>query len=150
MIKTVILSMCLATSLLSLDARAQGQRGYTDGPVTEVDYIQVWYGHFEEYVDWLNSKWKPTMEAAKKAGLIIDYKVCRSSPKSPDQPNMFLMITFKDMAAYAGDIGDKAVEMDAVAEKVIGSTEVQNKARVARNEYRTVLGTEVMREIILK
>jgi hypothetical protein len=126
------------------------ERAYTEGPVTEVAYIRIAYGHFEEYVDWLNSTWKPTMEAAKQAGLIIDYKVCRANPKSPDQPNMFLMITFKDMAAYAGDIGDKALELDAVAKKVIGSIEVQNKARVSRNEYRTILGTELIREIILK
>ena len=124
--------------------------GYTDGPVTEVAYVRVAYGHFEDYLGWLNSTWKPVMEGAKKAGLIIDYKVCRASPKSPDQPNIFLMITFKNMAAYAGDIGDKAAELDAVAEKVIGSIDVQNKARVGRNEYRTVLGTELIRELILK
>src|SRR5690348_4757108 len=126
------------------------KRGYTDGPVTEVAYVRIAYGHFEEYVGWLNSTWKPTMEAAKKAGLIIDYKVLRASPKSPDQPHIFLMITYKDIAAYAGDIGDKAAELDAVAEKVIGSIEVQNKARVGRNEYRTVLGTELIRELVLK
>jgi hypothetical protein len=126
------------------------ERAYAEGPVTEVAYVRVAYGHFEEYVDWLTSTWKPTMEAAKRAGLISDYKVCRASPKLPDQPNIFLMITFKNMAAYAGDIGDKAVDLDAVAEKVIGSTEVQNKARVVRNEYRTVLGTELIRELIFK
>jgi len=126
------------------------KRGYTDGPVTEVAYVRIEYGHFEEYVAWLNAKWKPTMEAGKEAGLIMDYKVCRASPKSPDQPNVFLMITYKDMAAFAGDIGDKAMDLDAVAEKVIGSTEVQNQARVGRNEYRTVLGTELIRELILK
>ena len=125
-------------------------RAYTEGPVTEVAYIRVGYGHFEEYVAWLNSTWKPTMEAAKQAGLIIDYKVCRASPKSPDQPNIFLMITFRNMAAYAGDIGDKAADLDAVAEKVIGSIEVQNQARVGRNDYRTVLGTELIRELVLK
>jgi len=130
--------------------KSSGKRGYADGPVTEVAYIRVAYGHFEEYVDWLNSTWKPTMEAAKKANLIIDYKVCRASPKSADQPNVFLMITFENMAAYAGDIGDNADAFEAVAEKVIGSAEVQNKARVVRNEYRTVLGTELIREIILK
>lgn len=150
MIKTLFLSMFLAASTLSLDARAQDERGYTDGPVTEVAYIRVEYGHFEEYVAWLNSTWKPTMEAAKKAGLITDYKVCRTSPKSPDEANIFLMITFKDMASYAGDIGDKAADLDAVAEKVIGTTDVQNKARVARNDYRKVLGTELIRELILK
>src|SRR5438445_6402982 len=140
MTKTIILSMCLAASSLSLDARAQDARAqdaraqdaraqdaraqdaraqdtraqdtltrdaraqndrqYTDGPVTEVDYIQVEYGHFAEYIDWLNSTWKPTMEAMKKAGLIIDYKVFQASPKSPDQPNIFLYLTFKNMAAY--------------------------------------------------
>src|SRR5438477_6708391 len=115
MTKTIILSMCLAASSLSLDARAQDARApdtltrdalaqndrqYTDGPVTKVGYIQVEYGYFEEYIEWLNSTWKPTMEAMKKAGLIIDYKVFQASPKSPDQPNIFLYLTFKNMAAY--------------------------------------------------
>lgn len=62
-------------------------------------YIQVEYGHFEEYIDWLNSTWKPTMEATKKAGLIIDYKVFSATPKSPDLPDIILWITFKKAAA---------------------------------------------------
>jgi hypothetical protein len=145
MIRTIILSTCLAASFLSLSARAQDERQYADGPVTEVAYIQVEYGHFEEYIAWLNSTWKPTMEATKKAGLIIDYKVFKATPKSPDQPNIYLWITYKNMAAL-----DKGVEEEAVAKKVIGSTELQNKARVARTEYRKVLGTEYIRELILK
>src|SRR6202043_2845822 len=99
MVKTIISSMCLAASSLSLNARAQDERQYTDGPVTEVDYVQVEYGHFEESIYWLNSTWKPTMEATKKAGLIIDYKVFRATPKSPDQPNIYLWITYENMAA---------------------------------------------------
>jgi hypothetical protein len=155
MIKTLILSVCLAASPLTLDARAQDapaqdERQYALGPVTEVDYIQVEYGHFAEYLDWLNSTWKPTMEALKKAGTIVDYKVFQASPKSPDQPNIFLMLTFKNMAAYAGDIGDKGAELEAVAKKVICSTECQNKLRVHRNEYRKVLGSELIRELVLK
>ncbi len=146
MIKTIILSMGLAASSLSLNARAQDERQYSDGPVTQVDYIYVEYGHFEEYIDWLNSTWKPTMEATKKAGLIIDYKVFSATPKSPDQPNIFLMITYKNAAAAL----DKGVELEAVAKKVICSTECQNKARVGRNEYRKVLGSEYIRELILK
>src|SRR3979409_920796 len=160
MTTTSILSMCLAASALSLDARAQdaltrdalaqNDRQYNDGPVTEVNYIQVEYGHFAEYIDWLNSTWKPTMEAMKKAGLLIDYKVFQASPKSPDQPNGFLYLTFKNMAAYSGDIGDKVIEADYVARTVIGSTEFQNKKRVERTGYRKVLGTELIREIFLK
>ena len=146
MIKTIVLSMYLAASLLSLDAHGQDLPAYREGPVTSVTYLQVEYGHFEEYVDWLNSTWKPTMEATKKAGLIIDYKVFRLTPKSPDQPNIILWITFKNAAAAL----DKGVELEAVAKKVICSTECQNKARVGRNEYRKVLGTEYIRELILK
>ena len=137
--------MCLAASSFSLDAHAQDERQYTDGPVTEVDYIHVEYGHFEEYIDWLNSTWKPTMEATKKAGIIIDYKVFSSTPRSPDHPDVTLWITYKNMAAL-----DRGVEEEVVAKKVICSTECQNKARVARSEYRKVLGNEYIRELILR
>jgi hypothetical protein len=157
MIKTIVLSVCLAISALSLNARAQDvnaggkvERGFTYGPVTEVDYVHVNYGHFDEYMAWVTSTWLPTMEAAKKEGLIIGYKVFQSSPKSPDDPNLYLEITFKDMAAYAGDIGDKTDEFEAVTEKVICSSACQNQARVHRNEIRKVLGIELTREIIFK
>ena len=178
MIKTIMLSICLA-ALLSLDARAQDarakdsraqdardaraqeraqdaraqdvnagakdERQYTEGPVTLVQEIAVEYGHFEDYIDWLNSTWKPTMEATKKAGIIIDYKVFSSTPPSPDHPDIILWITYKNMAAL-----DKGIEEEAVAKKVIGSTEFQNKARVGRNEYRKVLRREYIRQLILK
>src|SRR5207244_9051597 len=151
MIKTIMLSMCLASSL-SLNARAQDvnagakdERQYTEGPVTFVQEIAVEYGHCDEYIDWLNSTWKPTMEATKKAGIIIDYKVFSSTPPSPDHPDIILWITYKNMAAL-----DRGVEEEDVAKKVIGSTEFQNKARVGRNEYRKILRREYIRELILK
>ena len=145
MTKTMILSMYLAVSTLSLNARAQDARQYREGPVTLVQEIAVEYGHFEEYIDWLNSTWKPTMEATKKAGVIIDYKVFSATPQSPDHPSIILWITYQNMAAL-----DRSVEEEEVAKKVICSTECQNKARVGRNEYRKVLRREYIRELILK
>jgi L-rhamnose mutarotase len=143
--------MCLAACTISLntraqDALAQDVRQYSEGPVVEEDLIEVEYGHFEEYVDWLNSVWKPTLEAMKQAGIVIDYKVYRATPNSPGQPNVILWIVFKNGAAAL----DSGVEQENVAKKVIGSTEFQNKARVFRNQYRKVLGIEYIREIILK
>jgi len=92
MIKALTLSMCLAASSLSLNAGAQDVRRYSDGPVTNVTYIHVDYGNLEKYIDWLNSTWKPTMEATKKAGLIIDYKVFSFTPigYTSNQPNVIL------------------------------------------------------------
>ena len=128
-------------------ARSRDERQYTDGPVADATYIHVDYGSFERYIDWLNSTWKPTMEAMKKAGLIIDYKVFSFTPigYTPNQPNMIVWITFKNLAAL-----DKGAEQEDVAKKVIGSTEFQNKARIGRNDYREVLGSELIRELILK
>ena len=151
MIKAIIASILLATCSLAFIARAQSAppqdvRQFTDGPVIEEDFIEVEYGHFEEYFDWLNSTWKPTMEAMKKAGLITDYKVFRATPNSPNQPNIILWIAFKNGAAAL----DKGPELEDVAKKVIGSTEFQNKARVFRNQYRKVLGIQLIRELILK
>jgi hypothetical protein len=145
MTKVIALSMCLAACLFSPESRAEDVRQYTEGPVTLVQEIAVEYGHFEEYVDWLNSTWKPTMEATKKAGIIIDYKVFSSTPPSPDHPDIILWITYKNMAAL-----DRGVEEEEVAKKVICSTDCQNKARVGRNEYRKVLRREYIRELILK
>ena len=147
---SIVLSMCLAISALSLNARAQDVRGYSYGAVTQVLYIHVEYGHFNDYMAWVTSTWVPTMEAEKKAGLIIGYKVVQSEPKSPDEPNVHLEITFKNMAAYAGDIGDQAAAFDAVTDKVICDTACQNQARVHRNEIRKVVGVEVFREIVFK
>ena len=150
MIKTTILSICLAVSSLSLNAHAQDQRGYSYGPVTQVNSIHVYYGHFDEYMAWVTSTWVPTMEAEKKAGLIVGYKVVQAESQSPDQPNVYLEISFKNMAGYAGDIGDQAAAFDAVTDKVICNSACQNQARVHRNEIRKVLGTEVTREIVFK
>jgi hypothetical protein len=146
----VALSAVVAASLLPLSAMAQDAHSYSYGPVTEVAYIHVEYGHFDEYMKWVTSTWAPTMEAAKKAGLIIDYKVLRASPKLADDPNVYLEITFKNMAAYAGDIGDQADAFEAVTERVICSSACQDQARVHRNEIRKVLGTELTREVVLK
>ena len=64
--------LLLSVFVLSLPANAQLGTTYNEGPVTQVTYLKIEYGHFDEYVDWLNSTWKPLNEAKKKAGVIID------------------------------------------------------------------------------
>ena len=135
----------LTAFLLSLPANAQLGTTYSEGPVTEVTYLHIEYGHFDEYVDWLNSTWKPLNEAKMKAGLITDYKVFTARPKKPEEPNVIFMITYPNMAAF-----DRRVDENAVAVEMIGSAKEQDAARIARSAYRKRLGTELIREIILK
>ena len=137
--------LLLSAFALSLPANAQVGITYNEGPVTAVTYLKIEYGHFDEYVDWLNSTWKPLNEAKKKAGFIIDYKVFAARPKTPDEPNVIFMITYPNMASF-----DRKVEEDVFGVKIIGSAKDQNKARVDRSAYRKNLGSELIREIILK
>src|SRR5688500_12596092 len=117
--KTLLFLLCLAASARSSYAAAQVGRTYTDGPVTAVLYLKIEYGRLDEYIEWLNATWKPTMEAEKKAGLIVDYKVFSARPKLPDEPNVLLMITYANMAGL-----DRGAEEEAIAEKIIGSADV--------------------------
>ena len=135
----------LTAFVLSLPANAQLGTTYNEGPVTEMTYLHIEYGHFDEYVDWLNSTWKPLNEAKKKKGMIIEYKVFTARPKKPEEPNVIFMITYSNMAAL-----DRRAEEDAIAVEKIGSTTDQNKARVDRSAYRKNLGSELIREVILK
>jgi hypothetical protein len=137
--------LLLSVFVLSLPANAQLGTTYNEGPVTEVTYLKIEYGHFDEYVDWLNSTWKPLNEAKKKAGVIIDYRVYTASPRKPEEPNVIFMITYPNMAAF-----DQRVEEDAFAVNMIGSAKEQDAARIARSSYRKRLGTELIREVVLK
>ena len=135
----------LSALALSIPANAQLGTTYDEGPVTEVTYLNIEYGHFDDYVDWLNATWKPLNEAKKKAGLIVGYKVFTARPKKPDEPNVIFMITYPDMAAF-----DRRVEENALALDMIGTAKEQDAARIARSAYRKRLGTELIREVILK
>lgn len=77
--------------------------------------------------------------------MIIDYKVFTARPKNPEEPNVIFMITYANMAAL-----DRRAEEDAFAVKIVGSPKDQNKARVDRSAYRKNLGSELIREVILK
>lgn len=137
--------LLLGAFLLSVPASAQLGTTYDQGPVTQVTYLNIEYGHFDEYVVWLNSTWKPLNEAKKKAGLIVDFRVYTASPRKPDEPNVIFMITYPNMAAL-----DRRAEEDALAEEMIGTAKEQDAARIARSAYRKRLGTELIREVILK
>ena len=134
--RTVLLVLLFIATSVSFPAAAQVGVTYNEGPVTAVTYLKIEYGHFDEYVEWLNSTWKPLNEAKKKAGLIVDSKVFTARSKTPDEPNVIFMITYPNM--------------DALAIEMIGSTKDQNKARVERSAYRKNLGSELIREVILK
>lgn len=126
-------------------ASAQDSKPYKEGQVTEVSYIKVKPGKFNDYMKWLATSYKALMEANKKAGLIVSYAVYSAQPRSPHDPDLILTVTYANMAAL-----DRIEEGEAVAAKLLGSMDAQDKAFADRGVMREVLGSELVRELVLK
>lgn len=121
-------------------------RPYTDGTVTIVSSIRTMPGMFDDYMAWLAGPYKQAMEAQKAAGIILSYSVYFTTPRSPDDPDLYLTTTYKNMAA----LDDMNAKLDPIYEKLQGSMAEQNKAYAERGKMRTVLGDEMIRELKLK
>ena len=140
-----ILLIGLAFSGLSATAYADEGRVYKDGSVIDVSYIRTKPGRFDDYMKFLSTPYRPLMEANKKAGLILDYAIYSATPRSPQDPDLLLTITYANMAAL-----DRTEEFEALSVKTVGSMPAQNQAAMDRESMREVLGSEVVRELILK
>jgi hypothetical protein len=138
-------AVVLAALLVGGAARA-ADRPYTEGPVSVVTSVRTESGMFDDYMAWLAGPWKQEMEAQKKAGLIVEYKIFATSPRNPNEPDLYLMITYKNWASFDG----LTAKLDAITEKMSGSIQKANAEAVARGKMRKILGDEIMQELNLK
>ena len=119
---------------------------YTEGTVSVVNSFRTEPGMFNAYMAYLKNTYKPMMEEAKKAGHILDYSVYSASPRSPEDPNVYIVVTYKNMAALDG-LTDR---MDAIQAKYVGDQAKRDAAMADREKMRTMIGTEMLRELVLK
>jgi len=139
------LLLAALVSALSFSVSAQ-ELDYTEGTVSQVTAIQITQGHQDEYLAYLRKEWKPSQEALKKAGIIADYSVYSTTPRTPNDPDLYLMVTYANMAAL-----DKLDECaDPVTAKFTGGRTKESKGVSDRNAYRKILGTETVRELKVK
>jgi hypothetical protein len=133
--------------LAFLPFSAIAQSSHTEGPVSQVVSIRVTAGHMDQYMAYLADTWKKDQEALKAAGVILGYAVYSTTPRSPDDPNLYLVTQLANMAALDG----LDARSDAVRAKATGvTTEAAEKAMAERNAIRTLVGQEVIRELQLK
>lgn len=139
-------TLLIAFALLATtEALAQGSRPYKDGPVTQVSFIRVKPGQFDTYMKYLGGPYRTQMEASQKAGLVIAWKVFSVDPRTAQDPNVILTVTYPNMATL-----DKTDEFDAVLANVGTTIEAANKGFADRSTMREAIGTQLMREVILK
>jgi hypothetical protein len=119
---------------------------YSEGPVVNVAAVRTADGHFEDYMKFLSTTWKAEQEAGKKMGDVINYQVLTVEPRTPEDPDIYLVVTYKNWATLDGSIA----KSDAVAKAVEGSVNAANKGQADRASIRKVLGSSTMQVLTLK
>lgn len=125
-------------------AIAQDSLPYKDGVVVVVTSVRTQPGKFNDYVRYLTGPYSRMMEQAKKEGILSDYGFYGAQPKSPGEPDLYIVETYPNMAVF-DTITDK---MTAISNKVFGSLKQADEADANREEIRKILGTEMIRELV--
>jgi hypothetical protein len=133
-----------ATMLMAGAAQAQtAERTYDNGPVWTVGYIETKAGMFDEYMAYLSGPWKALQEAAKKRGDILEYHVLAVDSPRDHEPDVILLVEFKNMGVFDRSLAD--LDKDTAA--VFGSGPKSNQAAVKREEIRVLHGGVTAREL---
>jgi hypothetical protein len=119
---------------------------YTEGHVLDVAAIRTKEGKFDEYWAFLSNQYRQIMDEAKKEGLIVSYSFYAATPRTPHDPDLYLVTEYANMAAFDG-LNDKMAALDA---KVFGGMKQGAQADSDRDAIRTVLGDEIIRELKYK
>ena len=119
---------------------------YQDGPVTMVSSIRTLPGMHETYLRYLATTYRTNMEAAKKEGIVLDYRVYETTPRSPDEPNVYLTVTYKNMAALDG-LDER---MEPIMQSSFGDEAARSAAAIDREKMRRQVGQEMIREVVFK
>ena len=139
------LTAFVAFSIMNVAALAD-DHPFTEGQIVNVAAIRTEYGKFDEYMKYLSTTWKADQEAAKKAGYVTGYKVINVEPRGENDPDIYLVVYYKNWAALDG----ATAKGDAIANQVEGSLAAANKGAVDRGKIRRTLGSWTGQELTLK
>jgi len=145
MLKRAALAAAMAAACVAGQANAQSaERTYDNGPVWTVGYIETKPGMFDEYMAYINGPYKALQEAAKKRGDILSYHVLAVDSPREHEPDVILMIEFKNMAVFDRSLA----ELDKDTAGVFGSLPKSNQAAIKREDIRTLRGGVTARELV--
>jgi len=139
------LAAFIGVALTSFAAIAE-DHPFTEGQVVQVSAIRTEYGKFDDYMKFLDTTWKATQEASKKAGYSTGYKVITVEARGENDPDIYLVVYFKNWAALDG----ATAKGDAIAKEVEGSVAAANQGAVDRGKIRRILGSWTGQQLDLK
>ncbi len=138
---------CAVLLMLLSSVSVAQERVYKAGAVTVVTSVKVMDGQSDNYMKFLASTWRRSMEASKVAGIVVDYAVYNASPRRADDADLYLVTTYPNMASFDG----LTEKLDAIATKTMKMNLAQREeAAGKRTVMRTILGTEMIRAVEFK
>ena len=144
--KPILLLLAAALTISASVTRADDDHAYTQGPVLVVNFIRTQPGMFEEYMRYLGSTYKHLMDEYKKQGIITDYAVYQARPRDPQDADLILTVTYKNMAAF----DDLQERTDPASKQTFGSLAKAASASADRGKLRLEIGSQMVRQLILK
>jgi hypothetical protein len=98
---------------------------------------------FNAYINDLNNVWRRFLEEQMKDGSVIGYNMYGNASPREGEPDLYLVVTFKNWAAF-----DRGEEYFAgIREKVIGSADQMRDAGIKRGDLRVLGSNYTLQEI---
>jgi hypothetical protein len=144
--KSVALLLAALAALAASAAYSQEDHAYTQGTVTIVSFVRTEPGMFDDYLRYLSNTYKKIMEEEKKQGIIVDYALYQALPATPQDADVILTVTYKNMAAFDG----LQARTDPLIKEIFGSLPKAAAASADREKLRKQLGAQMVRQLILK
>ncbi len=132
--------------LVSGAAAMADDHAFSEGGLVNVSYIRTMDGKFDDYMKFVDTTWKASQDAAKKAGYITGYKVISLQPRTENDPDLALVVYYKNWAALDGS----TAKGDEIAKQIEGSVAAANQGTSDRNKIRRIIGSWTGQELLLK
>jgi len=143
--------ICLSLAGLGLAVGLQSyafadDSSYKPGTVWEFSTIKTEPGQFENYLDWLDDKWKKEQELMKKEGYVVSYHVLNVNNSREGEGDLILAVEYKDYMTNA--------QREAIQKKVeamfAADTHKMETQSGDRKVMRKLAGSMELQELNLK
>lgn len=135
----------LVAAAMAVPAAAQ-EWPTKDGTVWVASRVDVLPGQMPAYLDYLATQWKKEMEWGKSQGYIVSYRILRTNHARNGEPDIVLLIEYKDYASVA-----ERAEANQKFNAAMGSTgRSRAPANAEREKIRTSMGSTEYQELVLK
>ena len=132
----------LGVSAMSI-AQAQDEWPFIGGDYWEVTGIKTADGAGLKYARWLAGEWRKNSEFAKSQGWIKEFMVISNVHARSDEPDLYLIRVFENMAT----VQEGEERSKAYRDWVKKSMDKMQEESGSRAEYRTVMSTSLLQNM---